>query len=63
MHRSSMSQSDILDATVVLQGLTQDQVTQQRAAGLGNDVRLQTSRPYRQILKENIFTFINAAFF
>lgn len=46
-----------------LQGLTAGEVIERRAAGLGNNVKLETSRSYNQILKENIFTFINTAFF
>lgn len=48
--------------TSTLQGLTEAEVTQRRAAGQGNNVTLQTSRSYWQILQENIFTFINAVF-
>lgn len=46
-----------------LQGLTEKEVAQRRAAGQGNDIKLQSSRSYRQILQENLFTFINAVFF
>jgi cation-transporting ATPase E len=46
-----------------LQGLTQQEVIRRRAAGQGNNVTLETSRSYRQILQENLFTFINAVFF
>jgi len=46
-----------------LSGLTEQDVAAKRAAGQGNNVPLQSSRPYSQILKENLFTFINAAFF
>lgn len=45
------------------QGLTEAEVLARRAAGQGNNVSLQTSRSYRQILQENLFTFINAVFF
>ena len=34
-----------------------------RAAGEGNNARLETSRSYRQILQENLFTVINIIFF
>jgi cation-transporting P-type ATPase E len=49
--------------TSSLQGLTEQEVIKRRAAGQGNNVTLQTSRSYRQILQENLFTFINAVFF
>ncbi|NJL64976.1 MAG: HAD-IC family P-type ATPase [Methylacidiphilales bacterium] len=45
------------------QGLTEEEVKQRRIEGLGNNVCLQTSRSYRQILNENIFNFINIVFF
>jgi cation-transporting ATPase E len=47
----------------LLQGLSDPEVLARRAAGQGNNVKLQTSRSYRQILQENLFTFINAIFF
>jgi cation-transporting ATPase E len=46
-----------------LQGLTEQEVIERRTAGQGNNVALQTSRSYRQILEENLFTFINLVFF
>jgi cation-transporting P-type ATPase E len=46
-----------------LTGLSESEVLTRRAAGLGNNVKLQTSRSYRQIFQENLFTFINAMFF
>lgn len=49
--------------TSSLQGLTEQEVIKRRAVGQGNNVTLQTSRSYRQILQENLFTFINAVFF
>ncbi|HEY9740387.1 MAG TPA: HAD-IC family P-type ATPase [Coleofasciculaceae cyanobacterium] len=45
-----------------LQGLTEGEVSDRRAAGQGNNVQLQSSRSYRQIVKENLFTFINGVF-
>lgn len=58
-----MSSSAAISQTPDLQGLTQDEVIQRRAAGQGNDIKLQSSRSYRQIVRENVFTFINAVFF
>ncbi|MBW4468588.1 MAG: HAD-IC family P-type ATPase [Pegethrix bostrychoides GSE-TBD4-15B] len=46
-----------------LLGLSDPEVIRRRAAGDGNDARLETSRSYRQILQENLFTVINIAFF
>ena len=40
-------------------GLTEDEVARRRAAGLGNTAAPATSRTYRQIVVENLFTFIN----
>ncbi|BAZ40072.1 HAD superfamily ATPase [Calothrix sp. NIES-4101] len=44
-------------------GLSEEEVQRRRAEGLGNNVCLQTSRSYRQIINENIFNFINIVFF
>jgi len=44
-------------------GLSENQVLARRAGGQGNNVRLQTSRSYLQILRENAFTFINTVLF
>ena len=46
-----------------LNGLTEQEVADRRAAGLGNDAPLHTSRSYTQILRENVFTFINYVLF
>jgi cation-transporting P-type ATPase E len=46
-----------------LQGLSQSEVLARRSSGLGNDVRLKTSRSYSQILRENVFTFVNDVLF
>jgi cation-transporting ATPase E len=44
-------------------GLTNAEVLERRQRGLGNDARIQTGRTYGQILKENVFTFINNVLF
>ena len=44
-------------------GLTTEEVARRQAAGLSNAVALPTSRTYRQILRENVFTFINNVLF
>ena len=46
-----------------LHGLTSAEVLDRRQRGLGNDARIQTGRTYAQILKENVFTFINNVLF
>ena len=40
-------------------GLTSAEVEERRAQGLGNQVENKTSRTYRQIIEDNLFTFIN----
>lgn len=55
--------TDAVPSLTPIAGLTNQEALQRRAAGQGNNVSLQTSRSYRQILRENVFTFINAVFF
>ncbi len=47
----------------MIQGLSADKVLERRACGQGNNVRLQTSRSYAEILRQNAFTFINSVLF
>ncbi len=49
--------------TSLVNGLTEKEVIERRAAGQGNNVSLQTSRSYRQIFSENLLTFVNGVFF
>jgi cation-transporting ATPase E len=44
-------------------GLTEQEATDRRASGLGNHAPAPTSRSYRQIIVENVFTFINLLLF
>jgi cation-transporting ATPase E len=44
-------------------GLSETEVVSRRSKGLGNDVEFRTSRPYRQIFLENVFTFFNIVLF
>ena len=44
-------------------GLTEAEAVLRREQGLGNDVSLNTSRTYAEILRENIFTFFNIVLF
>jgi cation-transporting ATPase E len=46
-----------------IQGLSESEVIARRSQGQGNDVRLQTSRSFAQILRQNAFTFINTVLF
>jgi cation-transporting ATPase E len=46
-----------------LSGLTEAEVAQRRSQGLGNTVPPPTGRTYAQIMRENIFTFINMVIF
>jgi len=45
------------------EGLAQHEVLARRAAGQGNTAPAPTSRTYRQIVVENVFTFINSCLF
>ena len=47
----------------MLTGLSEAEAIALRKAGQGNNVSLETSRSYLQILQENLFTFINIVFF
>jgi cation-transporting ATPase E len=51
-----------LMATTLL-GLSESEVLERRAKGLGNNITLKTSRSYAEILRENVFTFINDVLF
>jgi len=46
-----------------LQGLSAAEAAERRARGLGNNIQLKTSRSYVEILRENVFTFINNILF
>ncbi len=46
-----------------LSGLTESEVSQRRSQGLGNKAPPPTGRTYAQIVRENIFTFINLVIF
>jgi cation-transporting ATPase E len=47
----------------VIQGLSESEALARRQHGDGNDIRLQTSRSYRDILRQNLFAFINIVLF
>ncbi|MFW5692459.1 MAG: HAD-IC family P-type ATPase [Chloroflexota bacterium] len=46
-----------------LTGLSEQEVIERRERGEGNDVRIKTSRSYWDILRQNLFTFINIVLF
>ncbi len=46
-----------------LQGLTDQEAEIRRAQGLGNDVELQTSRSYGEIVRRNLFNFVHVVLF
>jgi cation-transporting ATPase E len=48
---------------VDLRGLTEPEAAARRASGQGNDAVIQTGRTYDQILRQNLFTFINVVLF
>ncbi|HEY8491042.1 MAG TPA: HAD-IC family P-type ATPase [Dehalococcoidia bacterium] len=50
------------DATAV-QGLSEREAADRRARGQGNEAAPSTSRTYREILRDNAFTFVNVVLF
>lgn len=58
-----MDTRTLYQATAFPQGLSEQEVLARRARGQGNSAAAPTSRPYRQILTENVFTFINICLF
>ncbi|WP_416666534.1 HAD-IC family P-type ATPase [Egbenema bharatensis] len=46
-----------------LQGLSDREAASRREAGQGNNIALQTGRTYWEILRDNLFTFINGVYF
>ncbi|NIS81130.1 MAG: HAD-IC family P-type ATPase [Anaerolineales bacterium] len=57
-----MNNRDFKD-TLPFHGLAEQEVDDRRRRGQGNDVHLQTSRSYVNILRQNILTFINIVLF
>jgi cation-transporting ATPase E len=51
-----------VQTTSKLQGLSEAEAIARRKAGQGNNVKIKSSRDLGQILRENLFTFINAVF-
>jgi cation-transporting ATPase E len=52
-----------METNTSLRGLSFEQVEALRRSGEGNDVRLPTSRTYGDILRQNVFAFINIVLF
>ncbi len=53
-----------MDSTLEqLPGLSDREAASRRAAGQGNNLSIQTSRTYWDILRDNLFTFINGVYF
>jgi cation-transporting P-type ATPase E len=50
-------------STTPVNGLSESEVLQRRQNGQGNNVKLETSRSYAQIVRQNVFTFINTVLF
>ncbi|MGD8491948.1 MAG: haloacid dehalogenase, partial [Anaerolineae bacterium] len=51
--------ADAVGVQTPFRGLSESEAVAHRERGLGNDVRLKTSRTYGDILRENVFTFFN----
>ena len=52
-----------MSANTEVRGLSPSEVLARRARGQGNNVQLQTSRSYLEIVRENVFSFINNVLF
>ncbi len=52
-----------MNISPTIHGLSEAEVAERRARGQGNNVKIDTSRSYGQILRENVFTFINNILF
>jgi cation-transporting P-type ATPase E len=52
-----------IESSTPLRGLSESEVLQRRQQGKGNNVKLETSRSYAQIVRQNVFTFINSVLF
>ncbi|MBA3923486.1 MAG: haloacid dehalogenase, partial [Nostocaceae cyanobacterium] len=60
MHDGTIPKENV---ALSLVGLSDQEVSARKAAGQINQAHLPSSRSYKQILRENLFTFINAVFF
>ncbi len=53
----------VLERPPVVRGLTESEAVSRRQRGQGNNVNLQTGRTYGEIIRQNVFTFINIVLF
>ena len=58
-----MSDTSATGSAVSIRGLSESEVSERRAKGLGNSALPPTGRTYAQIVRENVFTFINIVIF
>lgn len=58
-----MANSPIIEIPSTVRGLATGEVQAKRAQGLGNPPPPPTSRTYAEIIRENVFTFINGVIF
>ena len=63
MAQETLESTPNVPAAAPFRGLSKRQVTSRRTSGLGNDIDFDSSRTYRQILRENLFTFFNIVLF
>jgi len=61
--QSATHMPTIDQTTTPFRGLSEREVLDRRASGQGNTAPAPTSRTYRQIVVENVFTFINSCLF
>ncbi len=54
-----MTDTSTASSTVSIRGLSEQEASERRAKGLGNSALPPTGRTYTQIVRENVFTFIN----
>ncbi|MBC7815258.1 MAG: HAD-IC family P-type ATPase [Burkholderiales bacterium] len=52
-----------LNSADPLSGLSENEAAARRARGEGNNVKFETSRSYKQIIQQNVFTFLNNVLF
>jgi hypothetical protein len=63
-HSQTAAELSLIEQTAApLRGLSEREVLDRRAHGQGNTAPPLTSRTYRQIVVENVFTFINSCLF
>ena len=53
----------VLERPPVVRGLPESEAVSRRQRGQGNNVNLQTGRTYGEIIRQNVFTFINIVLF